>query len=377
MQQINILFLTHSLDIGGTENHLLHLISNLDKEKFKSIVCCLYNLGFIGEKLIDNQSDIKVYHTLIKNKWDIRGFWKLMYIFKKENIHILYIVHSPITLFYGIISAKFSNVNICITRMTATNPTYHVKRRKIINIMALPFLNKIVAQAYFHKEYLVNYEGFKSEKIIVIYNGVDLTLFDEDKDIDRKVIKESLGISKHAPIIGVVARLAPEKGHDVLLRAAKRVISKFPDVHFIIVGDGPERKTLENLTYELAIQSNVHFLGIRRDIPKLITLFDICVLPSRPQVETFSNSILEYMAACKPVVATNVGSTAEQVIDGKTGFLVPPEDHEALADKIIKLLHNPDLIKKMGNAGRKLIEEKFTIQKMIERYEILFEDLIK
>ncbi|MEK0337809.1 MAG: glycosyltransferase, partial [Nitrosopumilus sp.] len=184
-------------------------------------------------------------------------------------------------------------------------------------------------------------------------------------------------IPKDALAIGIVARLSIEKGHLVFLKAAKKIINDFYHAHFLIVGDGKERKKLEEITQELEIQSNVHFLGIRSDIPQIISLFDVAVLTSNPVVETFSNAILEYMAASKPVVATNVGSTSELVIDGETGFLIPFNDSDTLANAILRLLKDGGLAKKMGEVGREKIKERFTVQKMIAKYESLFADLVK
>lgn len=374
MKQINIMFLTCSLNIGGTENHIFHLLSNLNKEKFNPVICCLYYLGSIGKMLIDNRRDIRIYHNVIRNKWDILGFRKLMRIFKNEDIHILYMVNSPVTLFYGITCAQFSGVNACLTRMTTINPVYHPKRRKIVNTLSSTFLNRVIAQADSHKRYLIESESFSAEKIVVIYNGVDMALF--NKHFNKVSIKKSLGIPLDSFVVGMVGRLAPEKNHPLFLYAAKKVVSCYPRSCFLIIGDGIERKSLESLTDELGIQSNVCFLGSRENIPEIISIFDVAVLTSN-RVEVFSNAILEYMAAGKPVVATNVGSIADQVVDRVTGFLIPPDDHEALANRILKLLYDPDLARRMGEAGRKLVEEKFTIQKMVEKYETLFRELIR
>lgn len=373
MKKINILFLVLSLDVGGSERHISNLVSNLNREKFNPVVCCLYDLGLIGTMLVNNNEGIKVYYDLIKNKWDISGFWKLINILKNGDIHILYTINTALTQFLGTISAKFSGVNANITRVGRTKPTFHAKRRTIVNSIILPFVDKVIAQAYSQKEYLIRHEGMQPEKIEVIYNGVNLEQF--KKPVDELAVKQTVGIPIGVAVIGIVARLVPEKGHIAFLKAAKKIINVFPQTYFLIAGDGKERKKLEEMTQELAIQSNVHFLGTIKDIPQIISLFDVAVMSSN--FETFSNAILEYMAASKPVVSTNAGSTAELVIDGKTGYLIPCGDYDALADAILRLLKDKSLAKKMGEAGREKINEKFTIQKMMTKYESLFADLVK
>jgi len=368
MKRINILFLITSLSIGGTETHIYNLVSSLNMERFNPVVCCLYNLGLIGAKLLNNEKSIKVYHNIMKNKWDIFGAWKLIHILKDENIHILYIVNSPLTMFWGIICAKFAKVNACLTRITVSKPISHTKRRWIANNIMLSFIDVIIAQAHSHKDYLISHDGFKPDKIEVVYNGVNLERFMSPPKSGN--LKQIIGIPEEVPVIGIVGRLSPEKGLIVFLDAARKILNDFPYVHFIIAGDGPERKKLEDISCKLEIQPNVHFLGARTDIPQILSLFDVGIMASN--IENFSNAILEYMAAAKPVVATNVGGTAEQVIDGETGFLISNGDSNALADAILALLKDKSLAKKMGEKGREKIKEKFTIQEMVSRYEDLF-----
>ena len=373
MKKNNILFLLLSLEVGGTEKHLLNLISNLNKKKFNPVICCLYNLGEIGELFLNNKEGISVYHNVMKSKWDISGLGKIRRILRNEKIDILYMMNSPITLFYGIICAKMVGVNACITRMTTTNPTHNPKTRKIANLLLSPFLSKVIAQAYSHEKYLIENEGFNPEKIYVIYNGVDLGLIDKARD--NEIIRESLGIPLNCSVIGIVGRLAPEKCHNVFLHAARKIIKIHPSSLLLIVGDGKERQTLEELTSKLAIQSNVLFLGSRKDVIEVVSTFDMAVLTSNR--EAFSNVILEYMASSKPVVTTNVSGVAEQVMDKETGYIVPCENPDALADAILHLLNNKSISIKMGKTGRIKVEKEFTLQKMVGKYESLFTDLMK
>jgi len=366
------MFLMLSLNVGGTEKHVYNLISNLNREKFNPVICCLYDLGTIGTTLMNE--GFNVYHNLMRNKLDISGVWKFMRILRDKDIHILYTINTSLTQFWGTICAKFTKVYACITRVTVTNQPFHRKRRMIVNKIMLPFVDKIIAQAYSHKDYLIHIEGFNSEKIEVIYNGVNLEEF--DKPVDKLALRQKIGIPMGVPVIGIVARLAPEKGHDIFLKAVKKIINVFPQTHFLIVGDGKERKKLEEITHELAIQSNVHFMGIIKDIPQIVSLFDVAVLSSNPVGETVSNAILEYMAASKPVVATNVGSISELVINGETGFLIPCGNSDALADAILRLLKDENLARRLGKAGKGKIEEKFTVQGMVAKYESLFSDLM-
>jgi glycosyltransferase involved in cell wall biosynthesis len=150
-------------------------------------------------------------------------------------------------------------------------------------------------------------------------------------------------------------------------------------VEFLIVGDdlnepGCTRKDMESVANKLNVRRKVHFLGKRNDVRDLISVFDVAVVPSLS--EGFSNTILEYMASSKPVVATDVGGNREGVLHGETGLLVPPEDSYALAQAIMTVLEDKDLALRFGRAGRRRVEENFSLEKMVTNYEHLFEQII-
>lgn len=357
--------------MGGAEKHIYDLVSKMDRKKFNFVIICLYEAGAIGEVLLREQKTT-LYHNIMRNKLDIFGAFKLSRIIKNEKADILFMVHTPLTLFWGILCAKINKIKATLTRSPTTNPTAHVKRSKVVNFFILRFVDKIVAQAQSHKEYQIKH-GAEPDKIVVINNGVDLERFGSSLDVSS--LRQALGISSRAQVVGIVARLEPQKGHDIFLTAAKIIIESLPQTHFLIVGDGSKRKDLENMCNYLSIEKNIHFLGITKDISRVVQLFDVGVLSSRPVGETFSNAILEYMAASKPVVATNVGSIAEIIIDGRTGYMVPSGDQEAMANAILRILRNEDIARRMGEAGRERVTEKFTIQHMINKYETLFMSL--
>lgn len=356
--------------MGGAEKHVYDLVTKSDNKKFNFVIICLYDLGVFGKTL--EESGIKVYHNAMRNRLDIFGVWKLNRIIRHEKADILFMVHGMPTLVWGMLCAKINKIKATLTRSPTTNPTSHVKRTKIVNFFFLRFVDKIVAQAHSHKEYQIKH-GADSNKIVIINNGVDLELFSKHEDIS--VLRQELRIPSDAQIVGIVARLEPQKGLRFFLMAAKNIIELLPQTYFLIIGDGSERKILESMCKELSIEEKVYLVGMTKDIPRFVKLFDIGVLSSMPVGETFSNAILEYMAAAKPVVATDVGSLSEIVVDGETGYLVPSKSLEALSNALMKVLTNKELAKKMGEEGKKRVEENFTIQSMISRYEELFMSL--
>ena len=375
MKTNNILILTTSLNIGGGEKHIYNLVSGIPEDKYKFVIVCLYELGQLGEIILKKKQNIALYHNVMKNKLDIRGAARLIRILRDEDINIIFMVQTPVTLFWGVICAKLAGIKIMLTRSPTTNPSAHVKRWKIVNYLVLRYVSKIIAQAYAQRRYLIDQVHVDPDRIVVIHNGVDIERFSQP--VDRSRLIETIGIPQGVPIVGTVGRLEPQKGHASLLICVRKVLDKFPDTHFLIIGDGGERQKLEAMARDLSIQKNVIFLGMVNNVSQIVSLLDIGVLASKPVGETFSNAILEYMAASKPVVATDVGSIAEQVRDGKTGYLIPYDNSDALAESIIKLLSNRNAANEMGAAGREMVEKQFTIQKMIEKYDTVFTDLQK
>jgi len=173
------------------------------------------------------------------------------------------------------------------------------------------------------------------------------------------------------PVVGVVARLHPQKGHEYLIKAARVLADKFKDLKIVLVGDGELRAELEQAVVEAGLSETFIFLGFRSDVRDLLSMFDIFVLPSL--YEGLPNVILEAMATNLPVVATSVDGTVELVDDGETGYLVPPRDPGALVAKIGNLLESADLRRQFGRAGRKKVEEQYSLELQVENFQNLYE----
>jgi glycosyltransferase involved in cell wall biosynthesis len=232
----------------------------------------------------------------------------------------------------------------------------------------------LVANSEAVKNYLVR-EGVPARKINVIYNGLDLKrLAPETRD--RREICERLGLptcsEEKIKFITLVANLRHEvKNHPMFLRAARIVAERHPEAHFVLAGEGELRVNLEKFAAELGIGSKTHFIGRCDRVAELLHVSFAGVLCSF--AEGFSNSILEYMAASKPVVATDVGGAREAVREGVTGFLVASNDHAALAEKLVDLLRDEARARDFGAAGRLVAEEKFSLAAQLEKTLELYE----
>jgi glycosyltransferase involved in cell wall biosynthesis len=228
-------------------------------------------------------------------------------------------------------------------------------------------------------------EGFRAEKIVVIRNGIDVNRFLGRGDGAR--IRHELGLPAGVPLVAVLSRLHQLKGLEYFLEAAAEVGRRVPSARFLVVGDrmtvrGGEvvsenayRAELEEYARRLGLEGRVAFTGFRLDVPELLSEVSVSVLPSLS--EGLSNTILESMAAGVPVVATTVGGNPEAVDNGVTGLLVPPRDARALAGAIASLLENPGLSRGLGEAARRRVAERFSLDVMVRQTELLYQELLE
>src|ERR1035437_2213090 len=211
--------------------------------------------------------------------------------------------------------------------------------------------------------------GVKSKKISMIRNGIDLRPFDRAS----AVVKDELAWGADQ-VVGMVGRLSVEKGVDIFLHAAARVLAHCPDAKFIVAGDGPDRAELETLIDQLGIRGSVRLLGRCEDMPSLYASLDVMVSASRQ--EGLPIAILEGMASRLPLIATAVGEVPAVILDGRTGVLVPTEAPELLAAAIIDLLRNPAKQERLGSAARQLVEDEFSAGRMTADYLRVYEEAI-
>ncbi len=229
----------------------------------------------------------------------------------------------------------------------------------------------VVANSPLLEQQLIREEGLSPEKVWTIQNGLDIDRFSSNGMPGiRRIDSERRGLT-----VAVVANLRPEKGHFVFLDAVKHLMGRYPDHRYVIAGDGPLRGALESAIARLELSERVRLVGEVHDVPGLLRDVDLVVLPSTAN-EGAANSLMEAMAAGKPVVATAVGGTPDVVDDGTTGVLVEPGNPSALAEGIQRLTENPDLRHRLGRAGRAKAEKFFGVDRMGREYRELYRRLL-
>jgi glycosyltransferase involved in cell wall biosynthesis len=220
-------------------------------------------------------------------------------------------------------------------------------------------------------------EGVNREKICVVYNGLDGKRVAPDTHLSRREKLALLGLPESPDIllVTIVANLRhPVKDHPMFLRAARRVRYVIPQARFVIAGEGPLIDETRAFAAQLGVGEYLFFLGRCENVADLLSISDVCVLSSK--AEGFSNAILEYMAASRPAVVTDVGGAREAVVEGESGYLVPSGDDEGMATRIIKLLLDREKADLMGRRARQIIEERFSLQAQLERTEKLYDRLL-
>jgi glycosyltransferase involved in cell wall biosynthesis len=251
--------------------------------------------------------------------------------------------------------------------------TGEIGRKEIIKTKTISlFSDRVIFVSKFTRDKFRMVSKIDGRKSVIVYNGINIEEYKEPTDIERK--KREIGIKKDESIIGNVASLFPVKGQIYFLAAAKEVIKEFPKVKFLIIGEGWIEDKLKEEADKLGITSHVEFLGFRNDVKELLNIMDMFVLPSLSEGLPFS--LLEAMACRIPVIATKVGGIPEIIDDGMNGFLVPPADPEALAEKIKCLLEDPIGADRLAQRGYEKIE-LFDIQSMLKAYEEIYSGLIK
>jgi len=206
-----------------------------------------------------------------------------------------------------------------------------------------------------------------AERSVSIPTGVDLDRFRPQPE-DRAEARHALGLDADGPVLGVVAYLRPDKGHAVLLSAMPRVLQAHPTCSLLVVGDGPERERLQALAGRLGIDASVRFVGLREDVPSVLCALDAFCLPS-VRNEGVPQSVLQASAAGLPVVSTAVGGIPEAVVDHVTGFVVPPGDADLLANALQLLISDPELRRRLGEAGRRHVAASFSVSRMLDLTE--------
>lgn len=355
--------LISTFKVGGAEALALDITRRTDRARFRPLACALRVTGEMEERFNEAGVETRVIGAREGRGLDIRAIFRLAKLLKREHVQVLQ-CHNRASHMYGAFAAKLAGVPAVICTRHAAPLNYGNKGRPVpLERLAIPLTHWFVAVSKEVHETAVERGRVPAGRSSVIPNGVDLSRF----QMNGSVPAES--------DLVCVARLSPEKRHDLLLAAVRRLSELGIKPTLTLAGDGPARPSVEARIKEFGLSGQVRLLGTRKDVPELLGSANIFVLTS--DTEGLPITIIEAMAAGKPVVATRVGGVPDVVVDGETGILVPAGDVEQLARALEKMLRDEALRKRMGAAGSRAARERFDIVETVRHYEALYTRLLE
>ena len=369
-----VFYLLDSLNVGGTEVQAVELAIRLDPAAYEVTLGCLRARGPLLERLAG--SSVHVCEFYPEGGFDSpRGVYQMLRLarFLRRGRFQIFHAHDLYANILGIPAAVVARVPVIISSQRDLGHLDLYKSGRRVWLRRLQKLSTaVLTNANAVREAVLAEDHFAPGKVRVIHNGVDLERFSQLSK-DRAWLAPA---ETHGKWIVLVGNMHSEvKGHSVLMAAAETVVREFPDVRFLFAGDGERRKDFEAETKRLGLEKHFLFLGRRSDVPRILRCCDIGVLPS--QAEGLPNAVLEYLAAGLATIASRVGGNVEIVQDGKTGLLVPPNDSAALAEAILRFLRNPGFAAELGNNGRAHVAAEFSFQRLIEKTDQMYTELLQ
>jgi glycosyltransferase involved in cell wall biosynthesis len=369
---MRILFFIDTLSAGGKERRLIELMKGLKLNSDLNFELVIMKKEVHYGQVFD--LNINIHYLIRKSKKDLSVFHKFYNICRNYRPDIVHCWNS-MTAVIAVPSCKLLNT-LLVNGMVVDTPI----KKTIFNEewfrakLTFPFSQKIIGNS---KSGLKAYGAPKS-KSSCIYNGIDLDRFKNLKD-PNVVLNEIFGvINENLFIVGMVAAFEPRKDYKTLVNSALSLIKANESIRFILVGDGTNFITIKNSVPPDA-SNKIIFLGKRSDVESIVNLFDVAVLLTNSKVhgEGISNSIIEYMALSKPVIASRGGGTDEIVFDNQNGFLIDSGDSSQFLESVQKLIKSKELRKKLGEAGNQIVHNSFDLKIMTENYISMYRKLIE
>ena len=343
----------------------MNICKTINGEKFDVSVLCLRTLGEFASEL--GEMGINVFQIPQSRKGaDYLAFLEIAKLLKQEKIDVVH-THNTQPFTDGTLAALLSGVKTIVhTDHARSFPDK--KRYMLAEWVMSNFAFKVVGVSGHTSNNLIKYEHISPRRIVTIPNGIDGSKF--KIDIDKKTKRRELQINENGPVIGLGVRLSEQKGIKYLLQAMPEIINSFQDISLVIAGKGELESSLKRQAAALGIEKNVFFIGPRLDMPEILKLFDLYVLPSL--WEGMPMVLLEAMAAGCPIVTTNVGGNPSVITHGVNGSLIEAENSELLAFEIIKVLSDTELRNQYIFEGSRTFSREFSADIMTRKYEALY-----
>jgi glycosyltransferase involved in cell wall biosynthesis len=360
---IRLLLVVDSLEVGGAERQVVDLAVALRRNGYEVVVACSI-AGDLSAALEEAGIPVRpLLRRLVKRRLSPAYAWRLRRLLQRERFDLVH-AHIYASAVAAAIATLGTGIPVVITEHTEAS--WQTWRARWVSRWVYRRAERIIAVSTPIRRRLIERDGVHPDLITIVPNAVVSAP-------EARSEEPPTGL-RGRPLVGVVARLQPEKGVANFLKATTRVASRFPEAHFIIAGDGPLRQELVVLAEDLGLRDRVHFLGFRSDASALMGSLDVLVVPSLTEGSPLVT--LEAMAAGVPVVASAVGGIPDQVRHDKEGLLVPPGDTGAIGEAIVALLRDPARARSLGEAGRRRATSEFSHAAMVRRIEDVYREVL-
>jgi glycosyltransferase involved in cell wall biosynthesis len=364
MKKVRLMQITHDLAIGGLQQVIVNLCRTIDRERFDVSVLCLRHLGeFVP--IVEKLGIEVILLPQKQNSIDYLSFLKVAKILREKKVEVIH-THNTQPLIDGTLGALLAGVKTIVHTDHSRNSPIRDGTCSLSELLSHFVQNGGCFKPTSRD--LITYERISPRKVVTVLNGIDGSNFSVTVDKQKK--RRELGITGEGPVIGLGVRLSEEKGVAYLLRAMPEIIKRYPEINLVIAGKGASEKDLKREAADLGIEKNTLFIGPRLDMPEVLKILDLYVLPSLR--EGLPTILLEAMAAGCPIVATDVGGNHMAITHGESGSLVESKNPGALAAEIVRVLGDEQLRNSYARRGLELFRSKFTAQEMTAQYEKLY-----
>lgn len=367
---MRILHIAKSQHIAGAENYLFELLPRLVQRGYEVHLMNLYDLT-TGEKSQSYETElerlqnagVRIHRDSVRHKLDVASVPRIRKVVETVQPTVVH-THMPYADLFGAMAARWAGFGPIISSRHHDYSFSWKEKTRFLSwyMVANRFLDGILPVSERVASLAVNHEGWDEANIQVIHHGCEEELVDHDES--RAMLTEKFGIPSNSFVVGTVARLIHWKGHRYAVEALRQLLINEHRVHWLFIGDGPEREKLQNQAQKAEVSNNLHFLGHRNDVPQLLSGVDLMVHPTTG--EAFGIVLIEAMAQGTPILASNTGAIPEIVVDGETGVLVPSRNANALAHEIELLKGDPQTRSDLGQLARKRYLTHFTPESMVD-----------
>ncbi len=375
---IKALQIIHGTGVAGPGRILFGLAKSFDRGEFLFDALCPPE-GPLAEDM--KKLGVKIIPFEPKRRWDPAYMLKILITLKREGYHVFNCHSGMLNAFSRIIGRLIGVPVIIFTEHQVAGEHIWIDTKarlfghNLLHWLSNMMVDRVIAVSNITRDSFIKRQGIRPEKVVAIYNGVDTEALISMK-ADTAGLKKAWGIPQDVPVVGLVARLNKEKGHDTFIMAAKEILKERPETRFLIVGDGEDRDEIERLIRDTGLPEKFIMTGFQENVFEFIDMMDIVVQPSLARTEAFGLSLVEAMARKKAVIASNIRCFSEIITDGEDGLLFPLEDSRALAKKLVALINDGPLRERLGAVAQDMVIKKFNIKIMTERVQELYKEAL-